>query len=215
MATWELIATAELWRQELHTQQWIRATVFKADALCRTPPWGASRISLTFGRSTQEGGQREWNATAGREQRKVTRQALNRGKSGAEFGKNVKRMHCQDLSYPGITLHFHAWHGNCNNDMTSTRKRNHLILLSSFSQQAAVGGNTMTNRVFREGTLVPCEDECHLHSSSDNLNGTISEWMEACSSTQLGQQSDPHWARGTHSDTDWKTRCPLAFAEAC
>lgn len=59
----------------------------------------------------------------------------------------------------------------------------------------------MTDRVFKEGTLVPFEDECHLHSSPGNLNGTISEWMEACHSTHLGQQSDLHGARGIHSDT--------------
>lgn len=173
--------------------------MFKACALCRSPQWGPAG-SLTFGRSTQKGGLKEWNATAGREQRKVTRQLSTEGSLVLSFGKNVKRMHCQDLFYPQITLHFHAWHRNCNNDMTCTEKKNHLILLSSFSQQAAVGGNTMTNIVFKEGTVVPFEEECHLHSSSVNLNGAISEWMEACNSTQLGQQSDLHWAQG---DTQW------------
>lgn len=50
----------------------------------------------------------------------------------------------------------------------------------------------MTNRVFKEGTLVPFEDEGHLQSLLLNLNGTISVWMEAYNSTQLGQQSDLH-----------------------
>lgn len=40
-------------------------------------------------------------------------------------------------------------------------ERHNFILLSSFSQQAAVAGNTMTNRVFKRSMLAPFEDNIY------------------------------------------------------
>lgn len=49
---------------------------------------------------------------------------------------------------------------------------------------------------------------CALHS--ENLNGVISEWMEACNSTKWDQWSDLYRAQmGIDTDT-WKTRCLFA-----
>lgn len=49
-----------------------------------------------------------------------------------------------------------------------------------------------------------------MRSSSENLNGVISEWMQAFNSTEWDRQSDLYGAQmGIYTDT-WKTRCLFA-----
>lgn len=91
-----------------------------------------------------------------------------------DFGKNVNRMPCQDLSHPGFSLHFQAWHMNFSNDMTSARKKKSshftFILLTEGSRgRQQEGGNKTTNRVSKKSILVPFENECHMRSSFREL----------------------------------------------
>lgn len=86
-----------------------------------------------------------------------------------DFGKNVNRMPTRiSHTLDSLCIFKHdTW--TLVMIWLLLEKKNHLILLSSFSHKAAEGGNKTTNRVFKKSILVPFENECHMRSSFREL----------------------------------------------
>ena len=135
--------------------------------LWSAPQGRAITNSLKLGKGSNHGASMEGNATT----RKVTKKwnlVLQLGNLGYSFGRIfvlpniVGRTHCQQSLIPQICLNFDVWHMNFNNDMTSMRKKNSL-LLSSPSRQLWEAAGWLTGCSEERVSSMRVSATCKLH----------------------------------------------------
>lgn len=213
-ATWELAATTALWRWEAErrVKQGTRAWVFELISQCSL--WHPTRRGYHNLSATWKKQPKEANVTAGR-----AKKSHQTGSPQSEIwcwvlAKCSHNVSPRSLISPNALRIFRpdTW------TLITTWLPWEKEVISfcfhpSHSRQQWEAARWLIE-CSKRSIWVPFEDDCHTPSSSENLNGIISEWMEpAIPQNGASSQSAPE-RRGRHTLT-WTERAgvPLPFLQ--